>query len=87
MQLFYDAIGAAVPSINSVSVDGQTNNPGSDTYSVETLLDIGVSGSAAPGARLAVYFSAVDWQGWVDIVTTAIHDTVNKPSVISISYG
>ena len=87
MQLFYDSIGAAVPSINSVSVDGQTNSPGSDNSSVETLLDIGVSGSAAPGARLAVYFAPWTEQGWVDVVTTAIHDTVNKPSVISISYG
>ena len=26
-------------------------------------------------------------QGWVDAITTAVHDAVNKPSVISISWG
>jgi subtilase family serine protease len=87
VQLFYNSIHATVPSITAVSVDGQTNNPGTDGYTTETLLDIGVSGSVAPGAKLAVYFAPWTEQGWVDIVTTAIHDATNKPSVISISYG
>jgi kumamolisin len=86
-QLFYESVGVAVPSITSVSVDGQSNSPGSDDSTIETLLDIGVSGSAAPGARLVVYFAPWTEQGWVDVVTTAIHDTANRPSVISISYG
>jgi kumamolisin len=51
------------------------------------LLDIDVAGSAAPGAKLAVYFAPWTEQGWVDVVTTAIHDTTNNPSVISVSYG
>lgn len=34
-----------------------------------------------------MYFAEWSEQGWIDAVTTAIHDTVNKPSVISISYG
>jgi kumamolisin len=87
VQLFYESVGVAVPSIVPVSVDGQKNSPGSDDFTVETLLDIGVSGSAAPGARLVVYFAPWTEQGWVDIVTTAIHDAANRPSVISISYG
>ncbi|HEY3836565.1 MAG TPA: S53 family peptidase, partial [Bryobacteraceae bacterium] len=86
VQLFYESVGVAAPSISPVSVDGQTNSPGSDD-SIETLLDIGVSGSAAPGARLVVYFAPWTEQGWVDVVTTAIHDAANRPSVISISYG
>ncbi len=87
VQLFYESVGVAAPSISSVSVDGQTNSPGSDNSTIETLLDIGVSGSAAPGARLVVYFAPWTEQGWVDVVTTAIHDAANRPSVISISYG
>ena len=87
VQLFYDSVGVAAPSISSVGVDGQTNSPGSDDSTVETLLDIGVSGSAAPGARLVVYFAPWTEQGWVDVVTTAIHDAAHRPSVISISYG
>ena len=87
VQLFYNSVHVPVPSLTAVSVDGQTNTPGSDDYSVETLLDIDVAGSAAPGAKLAVYFAPWSEQGWVDAVTTAVHDTTNRPSVLSISYG
>ena len=87
VQMFYSSIGAPVPAIATVSVNGATNSPGNDNYTTETLLDIGVAGSAAPGAKLAVYFAPWSEQGWVDVVTTAIHDAVNRPSVISISYG
>jgi kumamolisin len=34
-----------------------------------------------------VYFAPNTDQGFIDAVTTAIHDTVNRPSVISISWG
>ena len=34
-----------------------------------------------------MYFAPWTEQGWVDSVTTAIHDTTNHPSVISISWG
>src|ERR1700722_11254418 len=87
VELFYESVGVAAPSISSVSVDGQTNSPASDDSTVETLLDIGVAGSAAPGTRLVVYFAPWTEQGWVDVVATAIHDAANRPSVISISYG
>ena len=87
LQLFFNSVGVTMPSVTAISVDGQTNNPGTDDYTTETLLDVGVAGAAAPGARLAVYFAPWSEQGWVDIVTTAIHDAANRPSVISISYG
>jgi subtilase family serine protease len=87
LQLFYNSVHVPLPSITAVSIDGQTNSPGNDGYTTETLLDVGVAGSAAPGAKLAVYFAPWSEQGWVDAVTTAIHDTVNRPSVITISYG
>lgn len=51
------------------------------------MLDIEMVGSAAPGARIAVYFAPNTEQGFVDAVTTAVHDTTNRPSVISISWG
>ncbi len=86
---YFNDLNIPVPSISVINVDGQGNNPGpvSDGYSVETNLDISVAGSAAPGAKLAVYFAPWTEQGWIDVVTTSIHDAVNKPSVISISYG
>jgi hypothetical protein len=87
VQMFYKSVSAPVPSIAVVNVDGQPNAPGDDNYTTETLLDIGVAGSAAPGAKLAVYFAPWTEQGWIDVVTSAVHDRTNNPSVISISYG
>jgi len=87
VQLFYNSVGVPVPSITAVSVDGQPNAPGNDNFTTETLLDIDVSGSVARGAKIAVYFAPWSEQGWVDVVTKAVTDAVNKPSVLSISYG
>ena len=51
------------------------------------LLDIEVVGAVAPGAKIVVYFAPNTSQGFQDALTTAIHDTAHKPSVISISWG
>ena len=51
------------------------------------LLDIEVVGAVAPGAKIVVYFAPNTDQGFLDALTTAIHDATNKPSVISISWG
>jgi kumamolisin len=51
------------------------------------MLDIEVVGSIAPAANIVVYFTPNTDAGFLDAVTTAIHDTTNKPSVISISWG
>ena len=51
------------------------------------MLDIEVSASVAPGAKVAVYLTPNTDQGFIDAITTAVHDTTNKPSVISISWG
>jgi kumamolisin len=76
------------PAITSISVDGGANAPGVDTNADgEVMLDIEVAGSVAPGARIVVYFAPNTDQGFHDAITTAVHDTVNNPSVISISWG
>jgi kumamolisin len=41
----------------------------------------------APGAKIVVYFAPNTDAGFLDAVSTAIHDTLNKPSVVSISWG
>ena len=87
LQLFFDSVGMPVPSIAWVGVDGETNNPRYNDATSETALDISVAGSAAPGAKLVVYFAPNSQQGYVDNVTTAIHDAAHEPSVLSISYG
>ena len=77
------------PSVTAVSVDHATNSPTGDADGPdgEVMLDIEVAGSIAPQARIAVYFSPNTDAGFLDAITTAIHDTTNNPSVISISWG
>jgi kumamolisin len=74
------------PAITVVGVDGATNTPGSQD-DLEVVLDIDVAGAIAPNSQIAVYFTPWTEQGWVDAVTTAVHDAKNKPSVLSISWG
>jgi kumamolisin len=70
-------------------VDGAANSPAGDPGGAdgEVLLDIEVAGAVAPGAHIAVYFAPNTDAGFVDAVTTAVHDRANAPSVVSISWG
>jgi hypothetical protein len=83
---FQNTLKMPVPNITAVSVDGATNSPGGSA-DLEVILDIDVAASVAPGAKIAVYFAPNSDQGFIDAVTTAVTDTVNKPSVISISWA
>ncbi|MBV9282407.1 MAG: S8/S53 family peptidase [Chloroflexi bacterium] len=83
---FFSGLGLATPTLTAVGVDGATNAPGSDADG-EVVLDIDVAGAVAPGAKIVAYFAPWTEQGWVDVVTTAVHDTTNAPSVLSISWG
>ena len=82
-------LGIPVPSVSAVSLDGGQNAPTGDPRSAdgEVMLDIEVAGSVAPGANIVVYFAPNTSKGFLDAVTSAVHDTVNRPSVISISWG
>jgi kumamolisin len=77
------------PSVVAVSVGGATNSPVGSPSSAdgEVLLDIDVIGTAAPGARMAVYFAHNTTAGFLKAITQAAHDKVRNPSVISISWG
>jgi kumamolisin len=85
---YFKTLGLPAPTVTAVSVDGGKNTPGAaDGADGEVMLDIEVSAAIASGAKVAVYFAPNTDQGFIDAVTTAVHDTVNKPSVISISWG
>lgn len=86
-QAAFRAMDLTVPDIVAVSVDGGENAPGASDADGEVALDIQVAGGIAPGARLTVYFAPNTSQGFVDAITQAIHDDVNKPSALSISWG
>ena len=86
---YFTALGIPEPQITAISVDGAANAPGDPNGADgEVALDIEVAGSIAPGANIAVYFTPNTSQGFLDALTTALHDTNNgPPSVISISWG
>lgn len=88
LQQYFQNQNLTPPSVVTVSVDGGKNSPtnpnGADS---EVMLDIEVAGSIAPAAKIAVYFAPNTDQGFLDAITTAVHDTKNNPSVISISWG
>ena len=81
-------MGLTPPTVVAVSVDGGKNTPSPDDGADgEVALDIQVAGGAAPGARIAVYFAPNSDAGFVDAITSAVHDSTNEPSVVSISWG
>ena len=77
------------PTVSAVSVGNGSNNPTGDPNGPdgEVMLDIEVSGSIAPGAKIVVYFAENTDAGFLNAITTAVHDSTNNPSVISISWG
>jgi kumamolisin len=85
---YFSGLKITPPQVISVSVDGGTNSPTTaDSADGEVMLDIEVAGSVAPAAKIVVYFAPNTDQGFLDAVTTAVHDSANQPSVISISWG
>jgi kumamolisin len=85
---YFKSLGLTTPSVSAVSVDGGANSPGTDPNADgEVMLDIEVLGAVAPGAKIVVYFAPNTDQGFIDALSTAVHDTTNEPSVVSISWG
>ena len=86
---YWGELGLSNVATTAISVDGAQNAPTGDPNGEdgEVALDIEVAGGVAPGARIAVYFAPNTDQGFLNAINAAIHDTVRKPSVISISWG
>jgi kumamolisin len=86
---FFKSVNQPVPQVIVIPVSGGANSPTGDPTGPdgEVLLDIEVAGSVAPGATIAVYFAPNTDKGFANAIATAVHDTKNKPCVISISWG
>jgi kumamolisin len=88
LNAYFRSLNLATPQVTAVSVDGGRNSPSLPwSADAEVMLDIEIAGAVAPGAAIAVYFAPNSEQGFVDAISAAVHDSVNKPSVISISWG
>jgi kumamolisin len=88
LQTYFKKLNLPLPQVTAVGVDGGGNVPGADPNADgEVMLDIEVAGAVASGAIIAVYFAPNTDQGFLDAVHAAVHDSVRKPSVVSISWG
>jgi kumamolisin len=89
LEAYFQQLGIPMPQVAAISVGGSANSPTGDPNGPdgEVMLDIEVAGSIAPGAQIAVYFAQNTDAGFLQAVSTAIHDTVRNPSVVSISWG
>jgi kumamolisin len=89
LQKYFAEIGVAKPAVTAVSVDHAKNRPTGQSSGPdgEVMLDIEVAGAIAPQAHIVVYFAPNTDAGFLDAISTAIHDSVHKPSVVSISWG
>src|ERR1700730_4853495 len=89
LQRYFSGLQVAQPRVLAVSVDHGKNHPtgSGNGPDGEVMLDIEVAGAIAPGAKIVVYFAPNTDAGFLDAIAAAIHDTTNKPSVISISWG
>lgn len=92
-EYFHD-LGIRPPRVSVVSFPGgDTNNPGLNALDpfcrdVEVMLDLQVAGAMAPGAELLVYFGCDDSdEGFLTAMSAIVHDSVNKPDIISLSWG
>ena len=89
LQRYFSGLQVRQPKVLAVSVDHGKNHPTGSANGPdgEVMLDIEVAGAIAPGAKIVVYFAPNTDAGFLDAITAALHDTTNKPSVISISWG
>ncbi len=90
LQTYFTGLGISpAPNVSAVSVDHGKNHPTGDPNGPdgEVMLDIEVVGAIAPAAKIVVYFTPNTDAGFLAAITTAAHDTTNRPSVISISWG
>ena len=81
----FSRIGLTAPTIVNINVDGASASTTSDA---ESMLDIYCAGAVAPRAKIA-YYTAPNGgtTGINDNILAAAADTVNNPSVLSISWG
>jgi kumamolisin len=85
---YFQSLNLPAPSVTAVSVDSGQNQPSNpNSADGEVMLDIEICAAVARGAKIVVYFAPNTDQGFTDGISTAVQDTKNNPSVLSISWG
>jgi kumamolisin len=88
LDTYFNELGISKPKIISVG----ENRPGTISKPArgygEVVMDIETVGAIIPDATIVVYFAKANTQkDFMEIIHEAIHDTINRPQVLSISWG
>ena len=81
-------MGRPLPLVVDYGVNGAANNfGGGDLADEELALDLQIVAALVPSARIVVYFGANNIQQLAQLIHQAVTDRVNRPQVLSISWG
>lgn len=83
----FSRISQPNPTVVDVLINGASNNPADASGSGEVMLDIYCVSAVAPASRVAMYFAPNSLAAFIDVMNACAVDTVNSPSVMSISWG
>ena len=88
MAAYFKQLGLQAPKLTSIEIGGARNAPSvPDSSDGQVQLDIEVVGAVAPGAHIVVYFCPNTNQGFIAGINAAVHDDVNHPSILTITWG
>src|SRR5271165_4631802 len=82
------SMGRQLPLVVDYGVNGAENNfSGGDLADAELALDLQIIAALVPSARIVVYFGTNNVQQLAQLIHEAVTDDVNRPKVLSISWG
>ena len=88
LKTYAKQIGVPAPKVTAVSVGHGKNNPtNANSADGEVMLDIEVAASIAPAQRSSSISRLAPPTRTSSAMTQAVHDSKNKPGVISVSWG
>jgi kumamolisin len=89
LEAYFERLESPAPRVSSVFIHGAQNRaplalrerPSEVTFGIQ------VAGAVAPGVHIVVYFAPATTNGFFEAITRAVHDEVNRPSILAISWG
>jgi kumamolisin len=80
MRSYFQGLNLPVPTINNISIDGQSNG----SASTECTMDIQIAAAVAPDAAITVYFAQNTSSSYLNAINRIIAD---QPAILSISWA
>ncbi len=84
---YLKSVGVPHSAFNVVKVDGGATEPSDPGPTGENMLDTEMIGSLVPNADKTIYIAPNTDRGFLDAISTALHDKQHHNDAISISWG